>query len=145
MSDYSIDLFTITKEMNLKEFYSPADLKTIKIFSSNLNRLGLNLIGSIEKFDRYRIIVMGQSENFFLSTLTTKEIERAMSLIFSRKPPALIITHGIHPRKELITVAQEHEIPVLISKKSTSDLLLMKRLASIWQRNRVEEKAEHVI
>lgn len=123
MLDYSIDLFTITKEMGLKEFYSPADPKTIKIFSSNLNRLGLNLIGSIEKFDRYRIMVMGRSENFFLSTLTTKEIERAMSLIFSRKPPVLIITHGIHPRKELITVAQEHEIPVLISKKSTSDLV----------------------
>ena len=121
--DYSIDLATITKEMSLREFYIPEDSKTRKVFSSNLNRLGLNLIGSIEKFDHTRIIVMGQSEDFFLSTLSPAEIKRTMSIIFSKKPPALLITHNIHPRIELTETAQEYEIPILISKQSTSTLV----------------------
>lgn len=106
--------------MNFKEVYLPCKAEEIKVYSPYITRLGLALIGSLDKFDSDCMLIMGQSEEYFLSTLSPEEISRAMDSIFSKRPPVLIISRSIRPRPELVEAAKKRGIAILISKESAT-------------------------
>ncbi len=100
----------------------PEDPQNIKITSCDINRLGLELIGPISHFDNRRIIIMGESESYFLSTLSSDEIYRSVEAILSLQPPLLIISYGIEPIKEIIAVATKYKVPILTSKDTAAEV-----------------------
>ena len=120
--DFFVTLEDLIRELSFEVALMPAEPKTVKIASRNINRMGLELIGPIEHFDNKRIMIMGESENYFLSTMTKDEIYKSLEAILSLKPPLLIISYGIKPTKEIIDVASKYCIPVLTSKDSAADV-----------------------
>lgn len=112
-TDHYIKLSDIIEELSFGAAVMPVDPQNIKIMSRNINRLGLELIGPIKHFDKRRIIIMGESESYFLSTLSSEEVYKSIEAILSLKPPVLIITYGIEPLPEIIKVATKYKVPVL--------------------------------
>ncbi len=125
-SEFYVTLLDIIKELPFEIALMPKDPQEIKIRSPHINRMGLELIGSLENFDNGRIIIMGESENHFLSTLSSEEIYKSVEAILSLHPPVLIITYDIQPRKEILEVAKKYNIPILTSTdtaaQTTNDL-----------------------
>lgn len=121
-SDYCIRLSDIIKEFAFEIALMPKNPKEVKIFSRSINRMGLELIGSLDNFDNKRIILMGESENHFLSSLTSEEIYKSVEAVLSLLPPVLIVTYGIKPMDEIIEVAKKYSVPVIISKDSAADV-----------------------
>ncbi len=119
---FHITLADIVRELSFDVALMPKNPKKVKIFSRSINRLGLELIGPIEHFDNERIMIMGESESYFLSTLSSEEIYKSVEALLSRKPPLLIITYGIKPLKEIIEVATKYEIPILTSKDTAAEV-----------------------
>jgi len=120
--EFYIKLSDVMKELSFDIALMPKKPTEVKIKSRNINRMGLELIGSLEHFDNTRIMIMGESENHFLSTLTSEEIYKSVEAVLSLNPPVLVITHGIKPRKEIIAVAKKYNIPIVISKDTSSEV-----------------------
>ncbi|MBQ6143555.1 MAG: HPr(Ser) kinase/phosphatase [Clostridia bacterium] len=121
--DFYLNLSDIIEELSFDVALMPKDPQNVKIISRNINRLGLELIGPIKHFDNKRIIIMGESESYFLSTLSPEEIYKSVETILSLKPPALIITYGIKPLPEILNVAKKYKIPVLTSPDKAADVM----------------------
>lgn len=119
---YYTTLNKLLKEIPLEIAFMPRDPQTIKIESTSINRLGLELIGPIEQFDNKRIIIMGESERYFLSTLSSEEIYNSVEAILAMQPPVMIIAFDIKPLKEIMEVAEKHGVPILLYKDSVADL-----------------------
>ena len=121
--DSACSLSSIIRELNLKEVFMPCDPDSVFVKSIEINRMGLELIGTLDDFDSNRMLIMGQSEKIFLSTLTTNEIYRSIETILSLRPPALLITRGIKPITEILDIAKKFSIPILVSDEVTSAVI----------------------
>ncbi len=121
-SKFYITIEDIIRELPFKVALMPRDPKTVKIVSKAINRMGLELIGPLEHFDNKRIMIMGESENYFLSTLSSDEIYKSVEALLSLRPPLLIISYGIKPIKEIIDVAQKYRIPILTSEETAAEV-----------------------
>ena len=109
-TEFYITVADIVRELSFKVALMPKDPKTIKIVSRDINRMGLELIGPLEHFDNKRVMIMGESESYFLSTLTTEEVYKSVEAILSLLPPLLIISYGIKPIQEILDVAQKYGV-----------------------------------
>ncbi len=119
---FYITVDDIIRELSFDVALMPKDSKTVKITSRDINRMGLELIGPLEHFDNKRVMIMGESENYFLSTLSSEEVYKSVEAILSLLPPLLIVTYGIEPRKEILEVAQKYKIPILTSKETAAEV-----------------------
>lgn len=122
-SGFHVKLTDLIRELSFKVALMPVNPKEVKISSRDINRLGLELIGPINHFDNRRIIVMGESESYFLSTLSSDEIYKSVEAILSRKPPLLVISYGIKPLPEIIAVANRYKVPILTSEDSAAEVM----------------------
>ena len=122
MTDYYVTISDLLKEFPFGIALMPSDSKKIKITSRNINRLGLELIGSLKNFDNKRIMTMGGRENYFLSTLTSEEIYKSAEAVLSMHPPVLIVASGVEPMPEIIKVAKKYHIPVLTSTNTAAEI-----------------------
>lgn len=120
--EFFITLEDIIRELTFDVALMPVEPKSVQITSRNINRMGLELIGPIEHFDNTRIMIMGESENYFLSTMSTDEIYKSVEAILSLRPPLLIISYGIKPIKEILDVASKYKIPILTSHETAADV-----------------------
>lgn len=101
----------------------PDDPDKILISAKDVNRLGLELTGFFDFFNSTRLVIMGRTENSYLSGLTSDERYKILNGIFSYKPPAVIITRNIEPYPELIKAAKNNFVPVLRTAEITSNFI----------------------
>ena len=122
-SGFHVQLTDLIRELSFKVALMPVNPKEVKISSRDINRLGLELIGPIDHFDNRRIIVMGESESYFLSTLSSDEVYKSVEAILSRRPPLLVISYGIKPLPEIIAVANRYKVPILTSEDTAAEVM----------------------
>lgn len=122
-TNFAVSLSSIIRELDLNEIFMPCDPDSVLVKSVEINRMGLELIGTLDDFDCNRILIMGQSEKIFLSTLTSNEIYKSIEMILCLRPPALLITRGIKPLTEILDIAKKYSIPIVISQEVTSDVI----------------------
>lgn len=120
---FRVSLESIIKELELTTSYMPDDPKNIMIESKNTARLGLELTGFFDYFDNTRILILGKTENAYLSQLNQDKRKIILDKVFSLSPPAVIITQNIEPYKELMWAAKRHGTPVLRSKDKTANVI----------------------
>lgn len=90
------------------------------VFSTDVNRPGLPLLGFFDHFDDTRIQILGNVEMSFLSEKSAEERRRIFSDLFSHPIPALVVTRNLPIPEDLILCAEAYGIPVLSSPRSTS-------------------------
>jgi HPr kinase/phosphorylase len=94
-----------------------------KITNPELHRPGLALAGYFERFPSERIQILGQTEMAFVKTLSRENLTVASDRIFQANIPLLIIAKGIMPPAELAKAADQHHVPIFVSRLTTTDLI----------------------
>jgi HPr kinase/phosphorylase len=94
----------------------------IAIETSDLNRPGIQLCGYFEYFAHNRVQLLGMTEITYLQTLSSEMRKEISRKYFSYSIPCVMVARNLFPPEEFISEAKKHDIPVLISGLTTSNL-----------------------
>ncbi len=108
--DYSLSLITQDKTLN-KE-----------IISEFLNRPGLAFTGYFERFSYQRIQVLGETEITYLQSLSDENLYNIVKEVFVYDIPCIIVTKGLSVPSQMEFLANEMNIPILVSRLNTDKL-----------------------
>lgn len=90
-----------------------------QISSPRIQKLGLSLAGYTNYLDRGRVQFIGRSEMGLLSNFSEKERTDSLRKTFSLGVSCVVITGGMTPPVELLNLAKEYAVPVLITPLPT--------------------------
>lgn len=120
---YSVPLSAVIAEHSLEVAYTPCPPKERMVISADINRPGLALSGYLDYFDSDRIQIMGKNEYGFMENLPHDLRDSHLNDLVGTNPPAIIVTRDLPIMPELLQACQEHGVPLLRSKESTSSLM----------------------
>ena len=106
------------KKIGLKKL-NDCGLKNL-ITDKNLHRPGLALAGFVDLFTYHRVQIIGNTENFYLQSLTVKDRIAKSNKLMQFKIPCVIITNGNNLDNELIKIATEKNIAVFQTEQETT-------------------------
>ena len=124
MSREFVYLDEIANLLGCENIIPGVDISKVKAYHRSINRPGLQLTGFYEHFESERIQILGKAENKFLAALTQEERKNSLDTLFSKKFPALIVSHGMEPFDEVIDAATKYQIPVLATDKTTAIVIV---------------------
>jgi HPr kinase/phosphorylase len=104
-----------------------------KILHPRVQKPGLALAGYIKYLDKNRIQLFGYTEMGYLKQLEPSEAEKSLKSFMSTKIPGIIVSGNQEIDDLIISKAQKHKIPILISSLRTS--LLISRISSFLYRH----------
>jgi HPr kinase/phosphorylase len=120
---FTVPLSKIVNEFSLEEIYMPENPDSILVTSVDVNRPGLQLGGFFDYFDNERIQVIGLTEITFLKRFVEQKRRAAISRLFERRPPAVVICRKLEPFPEMHELAEQFDIPLLLTGEATSSFL----------------------
>jgi len=89
---------------------------------TDINRPGMQFTGFYEYFAYERPQVIGKVEMTYLESLDAKK-RRSVLQTYMRYPmPCIIVCWGMQPPREMLELANEHDIPLFQSKEKTTRL-----------------------
>jgi HPr kinase/phosphorylase len=94
-----------------------------EIAVTELNRPGLALGGFFENFRWERIQVIGRGEHAYIVQVALKGNQQSLKDFFNFKIPCVILTHNLRPRQELIDLANQFHVPLLLCALDTATLV----------------------
>ena len=112
-----------------------------KIMISDLSRPGLELTGYFNYYPQDRIQLFGRTEISFSSEMISEEKLMVMRRMCHPEMPAFLVSRDLTPPVELLTAAQEHNIPVLVSDRSTTRLSI--NVTNFLEERLAERKSVH--
>ena len=116
-------LSTVRERLGLKNLTPDIELKKIQITNAEINRPALQLTGYFDHFDANRIQIIGYMEYTYIARMTKKEKKERFEKLLSFDIPCVIFSRGLQPDPLFLEIAKKHRVPVLISKKPTSDIM----------------------
>lgn len=93
-----------------------------KITEQNLHRPGLALAGFVELFSYDRVQIVGNTEVKYLNKLSKTKRRASLEKILKFKIPCVIFTNNNKPSKDILELAEEHNIPIFVSSLTTTKL-----------------------
>lgn len=118
-----VTLGKIIKDMDLEVIHAVDNINDVKIFSSEIGRPGLQMAGYYEKFAPERLQIIGNSEWFFYSELTSSMRYASIDKLLDFPIPALIISRSLPVFPELIELAKKHNRTILRTDNDTTRLI----------------------
>lgn len=117
-----VPLTTLIDRMELVNYTPENETKSIILSKSDINRPALQLAGFFDHFDKERIQIIGNVEYAYMKTLTDDAVAEAIyAKLFSQKVPCIIFCRGLVPCDRFLKVARVYGVPVLGTKRSTSE------------------------
>jgi len=101
---------------NFKQVSGNADSLTRWIIAPDINRPGLELTGYLESEDLKRVVIIGNKETHYLSTLDFETQKQRFAIITDSYTPCIIMTGGNKAPEALLSVAREKNFPVFESE-----------------------------
>lgn len=96
---------------------------TKEITNAELNRPGLALAGYTHRFSNSRIQLIGETELTYLMSLSPEDRQRSVENVLSLEVPCVIITKGLSPPPELLSVAEKYATGVLGTTLTTDEFI----------------------
>ena len=122
-TEYSVSLSKIIKEYGLEIIYTPCPEDDILIYSTEINKPGIQFSGDYEYYDNTRIQIIGKSEDSFLYNHSEEETKEIIETFFATKPPVVIITRNLPVSEDMIEAAKKYEVPILRTSDGTSSFM----------------------
>jgi len=119
-----ITLDKLIKDLNLEVVYKATDISTVKIYSTEISRPGLPIVGYFEKFAPERLQIIGSSEWHYYNELPDTLRYDSIDKFFAYPIPALIFSRGLEVFPEIIELAKKHNRTILRVDKPTSKFIL---------------------
>lgn len=113
----------IIEAMNLEIIHAARDLDDIKIYSSEISRPGLQLVGFFEKFVPERIHIIGNAEHEYLEELSDEERYKSIEKFFQYPISSLIISRDLVVFPEILELAKKYDRTIIITGEPTSKLI----------------------
>jgi len=119
----TVSVKALIEKMKMQNITPEIDVESIKITQPDINRPALQLAGYLEHFETGRVQVMGYVEySYMLQLPEDVRRERYTSVLYD-ETPCYIFCRDLHPDEMFLEIAREHNIAVLVSSKSTSNLM----------------------
>lgn len=116
----SVKLSKVIEKMELTNLTPEINVDEIEVTQTDINRPALQLTGFMEHFPSDRVQVIGFVEYTYLQEMELEKKKKVYRDFLSAKIPCLIYCRNLMPDNELITMAKEIGIPVLVTTKTTS-------------------------
>lgn len=84
-----------------------------------LNRPGLALAGFYRYFAPHRLQIIGMHERSYLEHIGKAERARRLQRLFRKNVPGIIVCRGLPPFDEMVTLADRHSTPLLVTAMET--------------------------
>lgn len=101
---------------------SGGDYVDREIKVSDLSRPALELTGYFDYYPEDRVQLLGATEISFLNRMTVEERILIIKRLCHEDTPVFLVSKGLKVPQELLDVASDNGIPVLISKRNTTRL-----------------------
>jgi len=109
-------------------------LKVVEVFNETglsrsitgveVNRPGLALAGYFDTFSEKQVQVIGRTELSYIRGLDSKRIAEVFSHLCSFKEiPCFVISRGLEPPPELVESALKANIPIILSRTRTTEVI----------------------
>ena len=118
-----ITLEQLINELNLEVIYKATDAVNIKIYSAEINRPGLPIVGYFEKFAPERLQIIGSSEWHYYNDLPDTLRYDSLDKFLTYPIPALIFSRNLEIFPEVIELAEKHNRTILRVDIPTSKLI----------------------
>ncbi len=119
----TVSLTSIIEKMNLENLTPEIEIKKKKIHESDVNRPALQMTGFFDNFDATRIQAIGNVEHSYMETLEDTRKREIYNELMSYDIPAVVFCRSLKPDDIFLECAREHNVPVLLSKKTTSNFM----------------------
>ena len=120
--DY-VKLRQLIDEVGLEIVYEATDLDDIRIYSSEVSRPGLQMVGYFEKFVPERLQIIGSAEWHYYNELDPKLRYESIDKFFSYPIPAFIVSRDLPVFDEIISLGKKHNRTILKTSQSTSKII----------------------
>ena len=94
-----------------------------RISKPEVHRPGLSLTGFLKNFISARILIFGRTEIDYIRELDEKTRFERLQAILVSSTPAVIVTGGPRPPKELLQICEDNKIPLFRAKSAATNLL----------------------
>ncbi len=122
-TEFSVSLNKIKEEFSLEEVYSPYNCQEKNIYSSEVNRPGLNFAGDYDFYDERRIQIVGNTEYSYIAKLPAEKRTEVIKEFMAHKPPLVVFTRGNDIFSEFIEYAKKNKVFIMKTGDSTSQFL----------------------
>ena len=119
----SVKLNKVIEKMKLENLTPDIDIEHIKVTQPDINRPALQMAGYFEHFDATRLQIIGFVEYTYMESMTEERREEVYSKLLSFDIPAIVYCRDLRPDEVFLKKANEHGIPILATKMSTSDFM----------------------
>lgn len=113
----------VAQKMDLFNFLPDLELKGHRIMISDVNRPALQLSGFFEHFEQSRVQIIGTVEYTYLQKLDAEKKEKIYKEFMAYDIPCIIFCRDLQPDEAFLRIAQESNVPVFGTKRSTSEFM----------------------
>ena len=118
-----VGLDKIIKDLDWEVVYEADNIEEVKIYSSEIIRPGLQMVGFYEKYSPERLQIMGSAEWYYYNELDPVSRYESIDKLFSCPIPCMVLTRDLPVFPELIELAKKHNRTILRTHKVTSKLI----------------------
>ncbi|RZT02477.1 HPr(Ser) kinase/phosphatase [Cuneatibacter caecimuris] len=118
-----VPVSSLIEKMNLDNLTREINADKIRIVHPDINRPALQLTGFYDHFDNERVQIIGYVEYAYINKLSREEKIRTFDKLLSSKIPCLVWSRSHKPDEDILTLARKYGVPILMSDKTTSDLM----------------------
>lgn len=93
-----------------------------RVRSAKVDRPGLGLIGYTKIYDAARILIFGRIEAAYLKEMGVRKRVECLERILISSVPLVMISKNAKPCKEIVSLCEKKDIPLIQSTMSTLDL-----------------------
>ena len=135
---FYVELSKVISSLKLDKVYYTEQMDNIKLECADINRPGMQLAGFYDYFSPDRIQIFGMVEMTYMQQLSDEDRKNTIHLLFSKKFPAAVITRDQKPFPEMLSAAEEFNIPILKTSEHTSRFMsdIITRL-NVWLAERI--------
>lgn len=120
---YAVALSDVVQQMQLTVEFASTDYDQVRLTVADVSRPGIQLKGYYEHFQPQRMLVLGNVEMSYLTTLSSEERLTVLDQLLSYGSPALLVTRNLQPHPECLQMAKKHNITLLRSQDATSSVI----------------------
>ena len=118
-----VSVSKVAQLMDLYNFLPDMELKGHRIKVSDVNRPALQLSGFFEHFEQSRVQIIGTVEYTYLQRLDVEKKEKIFREFLAYNIPCIIFCRDLKPDDDFLRIAMESNVPVLGTKRSTSEFM----------------------
>ena len=113
----------VAQILDLYNFLPDMEMKGHRIMISDVNRPALQLSGYFKHFEQSRVQIIGTVEYTYLQQLDAEKRREIYREFMEYDIPCVIFCRDLQPDEDFLHIATEKDIPVLGTKRSTSEFM----------------------